>query len=294
MAAANASAAWSGSGMRSSESRWRTMYCTWSFSAEPSPTTASFIWRGVYSPTARPPSAQATSAAPRAWPVAKAAVTFWPNQTVSMPDAFGAKPLDHCADLVVDLHQPLGQRLRCRRGHAPIGHARTAAARTARRSPSPYGRARDRSPTRCASCQPKDKPHFPNSSGAILEHMFVKSKQNYGRKPMPPSSVRVSPLMNLKSGLRELHHDAADFGLHVAVVAHGGHVHVGLVRRRGRPPGSSPAAAVQASGHTTFTLMPSGPHSVAATRRQCRGCPPWRRRRRTGPRCRRGPRRRRS
>ena len=39
-------------------------------------------------------------------------------------DAFGAKPLDHCADLVVDLHQPLGQRLRCRRGHAPIGHAR--------------------------------------------------------------------------------------------------------------------------------------------------------------------------
>ena len=50
------------------------MYCTCSFSAEPSPTTASFIWRGVYSPTARPPSAQATSAAPRAWPVAKAAV----------------------------------------------------------------------------------------------------------------------------------------------------------------------------------------------------------------------------
>ena len=40
---------------------------------------------------ARPPSAQATSAAPRAWPVAKAAVTFCPNQTVSMPTHSGRK-----------------------------------------------------------------------------------------------------------------------------------------------------------------------------------------------------------
>ncbi len=65
------------------------MYCTCSFSAVPSPTTASFIWLGEYSPTASPISAQATSAAPRAWPVAKAAVTLLPNHTVSMPTQLG-------------------------------------------------------------------------------------------------------------------------------------------------------------------------------------------------------------
>ena len=67
------------------------MYWTCSFSAEPVPTTASLIWRGVNSPTSRLLSAQATSAAPRAWPVANAAVMFWPNHTVSMPTHVGAK-----------------------------------------------------------------------------------------------------------------------------------------------------------------------------------------------------------
>ena len=37
-------------------------------------------------------------------------------------DAFRTEALDHRADLVVDLHEPLGQRLRGRRGHAPVGH----------------------------------------------------------------------------------------------------------------------------------------------------------------------------
>ena len=47
----------------------------------------------------------------------------------------------------------------------------------------------------------KISPTFQIRVGLILEHMFVKGKQNYGRWPMPPSNVRVSPLMNLKSGL---------------------------------------------------------------------------------------------
>ena len=91
MAAANASAAWSGLGTESSESSWLTMYCTCSLSAVPVPTTASLIWRGVNSPTLRFPSAQATSAAPRAWPVANAAVMFCPNHTVSIPTHVGLK-----------------------------------------------------------------------------------------------------------------------------------------------------------------------------------------------------------
>ena len=89
----------------------------------PSPTTASFIWLGEYSPTASPISAQATSAAPRAWPVAKAAVTLLPNHTVSMPTQSGTEPLDHGSHLMVYLQQPLGQGHIGLRGHAPVGHA---------------------------------------------------------------------------------------------------------------------------------------------------------------------------
>ena len=69
------------------------MYCTCSLSAEPAPTTASLIWLGENSPTGRSPSAHATSAAPRAWPVAKALCAFAPNHTVSMPTHVGANRL---------------------------------------------------------------------------------------------------------------------------------------------------------------------------------------------------------
>ena len=66
------------------------MYCTWSFSAEPVPTTASLIWLGENSSTSRSRSAHATSAAPRACPVANALCTFTPNHTVSMPTHAGS------------------------------------------------------------------------------------------------------------------------------------------------------------------------------------------------------------
>ena len=58
-------------------------------SAEPVPTTASLIWLGENSSTSRSHSAHATSAAPRACPVANALCTFTPNHTVSIPAHVG-------------------------------------------------------------------------------------------------------------------------------------------------------------------------------------------------------------
>ena len=88
-AAASASAAWSGRGSWSSASTLRTMYMTWRLSAAPVPTTACLICMGVYSPTESPAFAHATMAAPRAWAVATADLTFSPKYTVSMASSVG-------------------------------------------------------------------------------------------------------------------------------------------------------------------------------------------------------------
>ena len=65
------------------------MYMTWYLSALPVPTTACLICMGVYSPTVRPPWAQATIAAPRAWAVAIAERSFWPKKIFSIASWVG-------------------------------------------------------------------------------------------------------------------------------------------------------------------------------------------------------------
>ena len=116
-------------------------------------------------------------------------------------DAFRTKALDHRADLVVNLHETLGQRLRCRCGHAAVGHARKMRPALLDDPPARMGEPGIDPHHDARLASQKISPTFQIRVGLILEHMFVKGKQNYGRWPMPPSNVRVSPLMNLKSGL---------------------------------------------------------------------------------------------
>ena len=116
-------------------------------------------------------------------------------------DALRTEALDHRADLVVDLHETLGQRAGRRRGHAPVGHARQMRPALLDDPPARMGEPGIDPHHDARLASQKISPTFQIRVGLILEHMFVKSKQNYGRWPMPPSNVRVSPLMNLKSGL---------------------------------------------------------------------------------------------
>ena len=89
MAAASASAQWSGRGSCSRWSSALTMYWTWPFSAAPVPATACLICMGVYSPMTRSHDEHATRAAPRAWAVAMALWVFAQRKTSSTATSWG-------------------------------------------------------------------------------------------------------------------------------------------------------------------------------------------------------------
>ena len=141
----------------SSASSWRTMYCTCSLSAEPSPTTASFIWLGEYSPTASPHlgaghERRAARLARGEGGCARSRRTTpsrcprrWDGTARSRPPSGGGSS----AGARPGACRPAWPR--SRRPRTP------AAARAAPPRPSPCGPGPGRSPvTMRGSCQPKD------------------------------------------------------------------------------------------------------------------------------------------
>ena len=132
MAAANASAAWSGLGTESSESSWLTMYCTCSLSAAPVPTTASLR---------EFPHAEIPLRAGDERRTARLARCERRSDVLPEPHRFdsharGFEAIDHRADLLVDLAKTQGELdLRGRR-YATVCDARELGAALRHDSPA--------------------------------------------------------------------------------------------------------------------------------------------------------------
>ena len=87
---------------------------------------------------------------------------------------------------------------------------------------------------------------------------------NYGRNPIPPSSVNVSPLIYLKSGDASCTH-TRPISFSVSPKCPAGGIFTFSLKASGYAFSKFSSCAVHASGQIIFTLIPSAPHSLAAT-----------------------------
>ena len=87
----------------------------------------------------------------------------------------------------------------------------------------------------------------------------------YGLNPIPPSRVIVSPLMYLKSGEASCT-QTRPISFSTSPKCPIGGVFTFALNASGYALWNFSSWAVQASGQIMFTLIPSGAHSVAATR----------------------------